>query len=285
MADKQQFTNPFADVELQPVSVAGETVPTRVAVRVKSDEGGWGVQGILGKDYPLLPNRKVRDMAEDIMSRAPATLGGFRNLKQLWDGKRYVDYFVSNNPVIMAYPPVGATSNQRLELQLGLMVWNAYDGTRKTGFEVFALNPYCTNQYHSRNRLGFFAWRHTAEEIGRIDADEALEGISRGVGNIVAIAPAIQQLKSIPLTVPMIADAKKGTGIPQSRWGDVLDALTNEESTRFGLFQAMTSVTSHKLSGLAAIATGTEVTEHFLALPERPVAHHTTAAEVIRQRV
>lgn len=275
------FGDPFADVDIQPISVAGETVPTRIAVRVKDDGGDFRVQGILGKDYPLLPNRKVRDMAEDIMSRAPKELGGFKPLKTLWDGKRYVDYFVSNSPVARE----GNAKASHLDLMLGLMVWNAYDGTRKTGFEVFALNPWCTNQYHSRNRLGYFAWRHVPGEINAIDADEALENISRGIGNIIAIAPAINDMRAVPLTVPMIADAKAKTDIPQTRWGDVLDALAQEkDDSKFGLYQAMTSVCSHKLTGLTAINTGTGVTEFFLGGDAKEPVHHTTAEQVIAGR-
>jgi hypothetical protein len=99
-AVKSQFSNPFAAVDIQPVAVAGEQVPSRIAVRVQDDHGAYQVQGILGRDYQLLPNRKVRDVAEDIMSRAPSDFGGFRNLKTLWDGKRYVDYFASNHPIV-----------------------------------------------------------------------------------------------------------------------------------------------------------------------------------------
>ena len=278
-ARNSTFGNPFADVDIQPVSVSGETVPTRVAVRVRDDHGDFQVQGILGRDYQLLPNRKVRDVAEDIMSRAPEAFGGFRSLKTLWDGKRYVDYFASNLPI--------ATVNGRhkeLSLSLGLMVWNSYDGTRKVGFEVFALNPFCTNQYHSRNRFGFFAWRHDPGEAGKIDVDEAMQSISVGFGNIVRVAPAIQDLKDRPLTTGTLLEAKAKTGLPQSRWGDVLDALAGEESNAFGLFQALTNVASHKLSGLAAIATGTSITEHFLGLPAPEVVHHTTAAEVVASR-
>jgi hypothetical protein len=270
------FGNPFADVDIQPVAVAGETVPTRVAVRVRDDHGDFQVQGILGRDYQLLPNRKVRDVAEDIMSRSPADLGGFRNLKTLWDGKRYVDYFASNHPI--------ATVNGRhkeLSLSLGLMVWNSYDGTRKVGFEVFALNPFCTNQYHSRNRFGFFAWRHDPGESGRIDVDEAVQNIGVGVGNIIRVAPAIQDLKDRPLTTPMLLEAKARTELPQSRWGDVLDALAGEDGTAFGLFQALTNVASHKLAGLSAVATGTSITEHFLGFKAPPVVHHGTAEQVI----
>ncbi len=271
---KLAFTNPFAPVEVQPVNVAGSNDPNRIAVRVQADDGNWGVQGILGRDYYLMPNRKVRDLAEDVMSRAPAELGGFRNLKTLYDGKKYVDYFASNSPI--------ANLNGKrspLELSLGIMVWNCYDGTRKTGFEIFALNPFCTNQYHSRNRFGFFAWRHTPGEMGKIDAQDVLQNIGIGVQNIIQIAPVIHQMKDQPLTVLAIKDAKRKTDLPTSKWGEVLDGLKTEEDNLFGLFQAMTNVASHKLTGMSSISTGTSITEHFLALSGSEAIDHTTASQ------
>lgn len=281
MAKQTQFSDPFADVEVQPVSVAGENVPTRVAVRVKNDEHKFELAGIVGRDYQLLPNRKVRDVADDIMSRCDAKLGGFRNLKTLFDGKRYVDYFVSHEPI--------AALNgdpQKDGLQLGLMVWNSYDGSRKVGFEVFALNPYCTNQYHSRNRFGFFAWRHQPGDNGAslIDVDDALDGIGRGVNNIIQIAPKIGDLRKRELTIPMLTKAKAEITLPQTRWGDVLDALKDEQPNAFGLYQALTNVASHKLTGLNAVDVGSDITDWFLDEQPQQVMNHTTAAEVVGAR-
>src|SRR5262249_16123757 len=160
----------------------------------------------------------------------------------------------------------------------GLMVWNSYDGTRKVGFEVFALNPVCTNQYHSRNRFGFFAWRHDPDEAGKIDVDEALQNVSIGVGNIIKIAPAIQELKAKPLDLQVLEEAKKQTKLPKTIWGEVLDQLGKEEPNAFGLFQAMTHITSHELAGLSALTAGTSVTEYFLNPPaERQIYSHQTA--------
>jgi hypothetical protein len=275
---KSIFSDPFAPVEIHPITVAGEPVPTRVAVRVKGDDGAFHVQGILGRDYQLLPNRKVRDIAEDIMSRTPSQYGGFDNLKTLWDGKHYVDYFASSNAI------AEISNGWDLRLKLGLMAWNSYDGTRKVGFEIFALNPYCTNQYHSRNRFGFFAWRHDPDEAGRIDADEALDGIAIGARNVIAIAPRIHELCKQPLSTRLLLDAKKHLALPQTKWGDVLDQLGHEEENAFGLFQALTSVATHRLAGLSSIALGTAITEHFLVPPAPPAVNHTTAEAVLASK-
>src|SRR5687768_13758423 len=98
--ERHDFSDPFAELDIEEVKVAGEVVPSKIAVRVKDDAGKFQLAGIVGHNYQVTPNRKVRDIADDVMSRAPASLGGFKNLKTLFDGKHYVDYFVSNNKVV-----------------------------------------------------------------------------------------------------------------------------------------------------------------------------------------
>jgi hypothetical protein len=240
---------------------------------VQDSSGAYQVMGILGRDYQLLSNRKVRDYAEDIMSRTGQEYGGYHNLKTLFDGKRYVDFFASNNPI------VSVQNGKELPIHLGLACWNSYDGTRASGFECFALNPFCTNQYHSRNRFGFFAWRHTGADNRQLDVDDALSNLAIGAQNVIAIAPAIKLLKAAPITAEAITTAHAKTEMPTSKWGEVLGQLAKEEGSLFGLYQALTFVASHSLNGLTAISIGSTITDHLLPMQEqeKPVQSHTTA--------
>src|SRR5262249_23373375 len=80
----------------------------------------------------------------------------------------------------------------------------------------------------------------------------------------------LQELYKQPLSTRLLLDAKKHLALPQTKWGDVLDQLGHEEDNAFGLFQALTNVASHRLSGLSSIALGTAITEHFLVPPGAP---------------
>ncbi len=272
MASETKFSDPFAEVRLAEVKVAGRRIDSKQAIQVKDDAGEWQTRGFVGKDYQLFPNRLVQDLAEDVISRAPASLGGFQQLKTLWNGRHYIAYFASRNAVVDLHEGGG-------RLQVGLMAWNSYDGTRKIGFEVYALNAFCTNQYHSRNRFGFFAWKHQPGALA-IDREDALGGLATGVQNVIAMAPAIMALRQHPLGLPDLREAKKGVGLPQSRWGDVLDRLGEEEPNHFGLFQALTHVATHAMEGMTALTAGTAITEFFLN-PAKDVVHHTTAEQVM----
>ena len=251
---KSNFTNPFADVDIQPVTVAGQEV-NKIAVRVKDDSGEYQTQGFLSKDYNLLKNSRIKEIGEDIFSRSPYK---WNNLKTNWNGKTYTDFYHTEE-VIETIENGG-----KVDLQLGCMLRNAYDGSGAYGMEFYILNPFCTNQYYARNQMGYFAFRHIGDN--EINLQDAVDNISVGAQNLISLAPIIKELKSVPLKIEDITSAKKNTAIPTSKWGDVLDSLAVEEATRFGLFQALTFVSSHKLSGISSISVGNSITDHMLSL-------------------
>lgn len=251
-----KFSDPFAEAKTEPVEVAGKEV-AKLAVTVKDDDGEYQCVGILSKDYPLIKNTVARDMGSNIMSRSDYE---WRELKVLWDGKKFVQYFVTREPIAQIQTQMGG--NGIHPLHLGLMMRNTYDGTGKYGLEIFGFDFVCTNQFISRNRFGYFAIYHHDSQTFKID--DAIENVSIGANNLLAIAPKFQEMTAIPLTTEIVVGARKNTKIPSSKWGSVLDRLAVEEATKFGLYSAMTYVTSHQLAGFSAIMIGESVTDYFL---------------------
>ena len=253
VAEKSVFSNPFADVDMQPVQVAGEDV-AKVAVRVKNDNGEFKLAGILGKDYSIHKNSLAKDVASDIMSRSGME---WSNLKTLWDGKKYADYFYTSNPITeikngAVYP-----------LHLGMMLRNSYDGSSKFGMEFFVMNQICMNQYIARKIMGYFAVRHTG--TNNFDIQDALQNVSVGATRLTQLAPRIENLIGKDLTTADITAAASSDLIPASHWGVALETLNKELDAGkiFGLYQALTYVTSHKMQGFKAIGAGDAVTEYF----------------------
>jgi hypothetical protein len=247
MASK--FSDPFVQVGMEEVKVGGQSVP-KVGVMIKDDDGKKQCVGILGKDYNLIKNQVAHDTAHDVMSRSKWK---WQELKSMWNGRMYIAHYITQKSII---------NENDIPLHAGIMVRNAYDGTGCFGFEMFACNLHCTNQYISRNRFGFFAIRHTGKN--EFDIDDALQNVQVGADKLLEVAPVIHSLRKTPLSLPGIIEAKKNTQIPQSKWGDVLDQLAKEEQNHFGLFQAMTYVTTHILTGFTAITIGDGVTEWML---------------------
>lgn len=252
-ATKATFSNPFADVDMQPVQVAGEDV-AKVAVRVKDDKGEYKLAGILGKDYTVYKNSLARDVASDIMTRSGMP---WKQLKTLWDGKKYADYYYTENPI------TAIANGSTYPLHLGMMTRNSYDGSSKFGFEFFIMNTICLNQYIARKIMGYFAVRHTGHND--FDIEDALQNVSLGATRLTQLAPRLQQLTTRELTVADITQAANADLIPASHWGAALGTLEKEMDAGkiFGLYQALTFVTSHKMQGFTSINAGDGVTEYF----------------------
>jgi hypothetical protein len=234
--------------------VAGQEV-SKTAVMVIDDEGNKQLAGIQGPEYQLIPNSMAKDTVDDIMSRSAYK---WQPLKTLWDGKRYVGMYRTEEKI------TSFSNGQEHGIYLGLMGRNTYDGSGAFGIEVYALNCVCQNQYINRNMFGFFAIRHTPGEAGKFDVQDALVNIEKGAQAVIEIAPKLRLLREEPLTTRHIYDARESTSIPTSKWGTVLEQLSKEEQNRFGLFQALTWTASHELTGLSALSIGDSVGSYFL---------------------
>jgi hypothetical protein len=252
----QKYTNPFADVEISPVQIGGQDISSKIAVRVKDDDGNWSITpAILSSDYKLIQNSIAKDVSADIMSRSGLQ---WSELKTLWDGKKFCQYHITNDPIV----EINGGNESSHPIKVGLMVRNSYDGSGVFGLEVFACNVVCANQYHDRNRFGYFAIRH--DNMKEFELQDALQNLSTGVQNVIAAAPIFNRMRETPLTVEHLIETKKKTTIPKSMWCDVIEQLALESRTVFGLYQALTFVASHNVQGFNAIGVGESISKVLL---------------------
>ena len=236
-----KFSDPFAPVTTKPVEVGGEEV-NKVAVMVTDDDGTEHLAGILGKNYNLIKNEVADDVSHDIMSRSPFK---WNPLKSFFNGKRYAAHYITADPV------TSIVNGDEHPIHLGFMVRNSYDGSGLFGLEMFACNMKCVNQYISRNRFGYFQIYHVDSQSYLIE--DAVKNVSIGAEKLLEIAPQIQSMRDEELTTQYLCEAKKNINIPNSKWGEVIDQLALEEVSKFGLYQALTFVGSHKMEGFNSL--------------------------------
>ena len=249
---RMTFSDPYAEVKLQKPMVGEKEMPNQ-AVMVKSDQGEFEPVASVGPGYNLVPNQLCRDLADDIVSRSDYS---FEPLKTLWDGKRFVQMMISNESF---------TTIHQNELKVGLMFRNTYDASGALAFEMFMCNQICSNQYHNRNRFGFFALRHTPDGVGQWDIQDAVDQIGAGVGKLIEAAPRIKEMMDEPLTIDHLTEAHRRLDkLAPSLWGNILGRLAGEKKTRFGLFQAMTGAASHDVKGFNTLTVGNRIGEYFL---------------------
>ena len=247
----------YAPVSLRPVQVDGEEVANKRAVVIENDKTQKPeTVSVQSANYKLWSNAVVKDAMDDIMTRSE---WGWRHLRQHWDGKRYIDMFITDEPVTSIED--GTTH----PIHVGLAGNNSYDGSLMIGAEIYGCNTQCLNQYIARNLFGYFALRHSeGGENGAFDIADALEELTRGAQRVMAVAPRIRQLQQTPLTADLIVKVRQAEVVPARNWGDVLTRLGSEEPNGFGLFQALTAVTSHDITGRSSLTWGEKVGAHFL---------------------
>ena len=78
----------------------------------------WQEKGVVGSNYMLLPNKEVKDAAEEV---ANASSVDFTHDKTFFDGRRFV-YSLKSDRVV-------GDINKGDDLALGMQFWNSYDGS------------------------------------------------------------------------------------------------------------------------------------------------------------
>ena len=261
---EQIFTNPYADVQVSPIMVQGETMSNKLAVQVRADDDTWSAKpSVVSTGYSVITNSEARDCGHDIMTRSPYT---WRGLKTHWDGKRYIGYHLTNEKIAQI-----DTDGEPHPIHLGLMIRNSYDGSSIFGIQLFVANMVCLNQYQDRNRFGYFAIRHTERNW---DFSDALSQIGHGAQRAIEIAPRIQALQNTPLTMGLLQGAHRAIEMPKTKWGEVLTALDADvnrghSGTAYGLFQALTFVSTHQLDGMSTLRVGESVMQWALPSAKR----------------
>ena len=251
-----KFSNPYAEAVLNTVHVAGKEV-NKLAVQVKDDDGNMVLAGIHSDGYNLIPNSLARDVTDDIMSRSGME---WANLKTHWDGKRFVNYFYTKNAV------TEFKNGTTYPMHLGMMVRNSYDGSSTFGLEFYGMNMVCLNQFISRKMMGYFMIKHTGDQ--KFDLEDATDNIRNGSQRLIEIAPRWQAMTKKELAVTDIIEARNKDLVPKIFWGEVIDQLGKEPDfgKLFGLYQALTFVSSHKIQGLSSLSHGNDITEHFFSM-------------------
>lgn len=266
--------NPFTDVTLEDFEIDGRVQKDRHVV-VTDDAMDRHHIVTVSRDYRLIKNEVLYQVGMDVMNRSPY---GFKHLKRYWDGFRYIEYYISDEPVLN-------NVDGKTGLHIGLMWKNAYDKSSKAVEGVFALHPGCLNQYHSGNLLGLYEVRHSGGNGDNVFDDNSVEdgvkNLQEGVSNLIALAPRFEELNRTALTVPCIKTAYGRNILPDSKWPKVLGRLSSESDTQFGFFQALTHVATHDMPDWTGHNTREKVTEYFLDINYMP--YHASRQTTLNQ--
>lgn len=292
-------SNPFCDVDLMPLE---ETSGKYSVVRLKSegDEPTFvpinSKGAIHGENYRLVPNTQVRQIAEDVLTRTgmnfrPLGIEHNEDLTKsralLWDGKKYAQRW--------CMPEVGLRvgGDEKHSMMLGVQAINSYDGSYKVGLQFFMLALECLNQFHTGNMLGNFTFSHFDTGGNTLESD--IQNASALIGT-----QAEMFVKALPLLDwlqaqegPKLADylsIRRALSAQKPAWPSaydpaVLDELSHNGVTErlnmyqtasidnlWGILNAYTAVTTHKVGGFRGAELSRSVTDHFISRAPKNIA-------------
>lgn len=251
-AGVKQVSNPFAEVMLEKVQVAGQEVP-QMAVMLRGDTGKPVFVASHSPDYLLVPNERASTIAMDAMTRSGLQ---YRPVDRVWNGKKFLERWRTQQ----SFP------FDKGEVNLGIQVINSYDGSTTFGLSFFALYSQCLNQYHFGNLLGRFSFRHTHQS--GLDMEDAIEQLAQAADRFGRLVPLLHDMRQAKLNLEQFAKHhEKLCGLKAGRWpisktGELLNTLSKEEKTLWGLSSAITHVTTHKIGGISGVRISTAACDY-----------------------
>lgn len=215
------------------------------AFSVQTDgENGWKEVGVVGKNYLLLPNQKVKDAAHQVAEECNID---FTPNKTFFNGKNYTYTMLSDKVV----GDVGVGD----DVGLGMQFHNSYDGSRAFGFSMMLFRLLCTNGMMTKTFFNSYRFKHDPSNEGWE------ENLKTAVNNINAVADGkgveevmnrLRKLNQLEVTREVLGDIRHNhlQNIPVGLWGSIIDRFTKPNSengtTGWGLLNSATDLLWHK---------------------------------------
>jgi len=226
--------DPFLPVAKVPLLTGGGDVSSRCAV-VLDPEGEAREVGVVSADYALVPNRKVHDLAVEVLERSGLATEPVRTL---CDGKRYQQSWRMTDVTVAAQ--LGDV------IALTVEAFNSYNGSMNFGLAFNAQRLVCENGMTLDFLLGGFRFRH----FGQRDFDRELEGAKDAILSLAdkakLLEPVLAKMVDAPITRPelqaLYAKLSLGQGLIAQSF------LGIEEDTEWGIYNAITDILTRQES-------------------------------------
>ena len=180
--------SPFATVELQPLLRSNGEESSRVAV-VVDPEGKKLEAGVMSRDYKLISNQVISDVAHELLDRTGLP---FEEHKILWDGRRFKQQFL--------------IEGMETEVQVGdvvalmLCAQNSYEGSLMAGMSFEMLRVACSNGLCISHVLGSFSLKHWGERDFENELRVASEHILNVGERVELVLPKLKDMTQKQVT-------------------------------------------------------------------------------------
>ena len=241
--------NPYQEIRKVPLDYSGIKSSAYAVQRWDDDKNKWKEAGVVGANYMLLENQKVKDIADDIVDSAAID---FEVDKEFFNGKNYMLSYKAKDILNTKEREIG-------DLNLGIQFWNSYDGSRSFGFSLMLYRLVCLNGMMSKLHLQNHRFRHAPGSEDWNNQLEAMvhninlsqDGENQGLNQMVE---GIAALNDFRLTSKKLGQVRHShlKEIPTGVWGEITDRFLNpegeyySETSGWGLLNSATDILWHK---------------------------------------
>tara|TARA_E500000305_G_scaffold16729_1_gene12484 strand:+ start:1701 stop:2480 length:780 start_codon:yes stop_codon:yes gene_type:complete len=231
--------NPYLPIRKVPLEFQGIS-SSAYSVQMEKKKG-WNEVGVVSSKYLLIPNKEVKELADDIVDES--TLD-WSPLKTFFDGRRYFYGLQCNSfqQDVAKDDPVG----------IGVGFWNSYDGSTALSFKLFIIRLACTNGMMTKDYFHNFRFKHDKTSEGyEKELIQAVDIINNCGDKAEDVISRMSKLTKSPLvdTYDLKGLRNSIPKIPTSTWGKMvdryLDTYQSEMDNQWGFLNAATDVLWH----------------------------------------
>jgi hypothetical protein len=236
---------PFSKIEKRASTTStGNITGYGVEIYDPSHENDWRGAGNVGRNYLLVDNREVVEVAQRIIEASPFAQAP---RKVFFDGKRFVYSLI--------FPSQDIEGPRGDDVTFGLQFRNSYNGSMKFRAELYAERLVCENGMTSKDHFAQHTFRHTlGNERWDEEVEEAMSVLRTAPDRLDHFVSDLYALENTEITNEDVMSLRSGSNglgkLPVSRFGEVYDQLIEEtearRATAYDVLNAATNVLWHR---------------------------------------
>ena len=241
--------HPYGEIRKVPLDYEGITSSAYAVQRQQMNNNKevfeWKECGVVGSNYLLVPNKEVKDLANEIATESKHQ---WSPMKEYFDGKRFIYFMQSKSETTEIV--------KGDDISLGMGFWNSYDGSTALQFRTFLVRLVCTNGMITKDFMNLMKFKHNNKSEGYekqiINAAKVVDNCGKDVEEV---AERMRKMVATPLDLNELAYMRNHdlAHLPVTLWGKISTHFLNKNSdkildsdvTMWDFYNACTDVLWH----------------------------------------
>ena len=241
--------HPYGEIRKVPLDYEGITSSAYAVQRQQMNNNKevfeWKECGVVGSNYLLVPNKEVKDLANEIATESKHQ---WSPMKEYFDGKRFIYFMQSKSETTELV--------KGDDISLGMGFWNSYDGSTALQFRTFLVRLVCTNGMITKDFMNLMKFKHNNKSEGYekqiINAAKVVDNCGKDVEEV---AERMRKMVATPLNLNELAYMRNHDlgYLPVTLWGKISthffnknsDKILDDDVTMWDFYNSCTDVLWH----------------------------------------